>query len=165
MALLDPLVIAVIATIVLALGVVGSAVPAVPGALLSFGGVLGYWWSTGFTDPSVPIAVGLLVLAGIALLVDYFGGAIAASVGGASPLTVGVATIVGVVLAFVVGPIGILVGLAGTVFVVEYWQSRDRAASGRAAVYATVGVLASTVAQVALTATVFLAFVVVVFVL
>jgi hypothetical protein len=144
------------------LGVVGSAVPALPGAVFSLAGVYLYWWSTGYVDP------GLLALAGFTLVglatiaVDWFAGALAARAGGASAATTALAGLAGFVLLFVAGPLGIVVGVAGTVFAVEFYRHRDAEASGRTALYATLGVLGSALVQVLLTASMLAGLVVVI---
>ncbi len=135
----------------LVFGVVGAVVPLLPGALSSTAGVLLYWYSTGYTEPG-PILLAVLVGVGLlTIAVDYLAGAISAKVGGASTFTTAVAAVVGIALLFVAGPVGLLVGVAGTVFVVEFARNQDARQSGRAAAYAAVGVLASTVVQALLT--------------
>ena len=148
-----------IALALLVAGVVGSIVPAMPGALLSLVGVYLYWWSSGFASPGSALLVALTLVGLLTMAVDYLGGAVAARAGGASMKTTALAAAVGFVLFFVVGPIGILLGIAGTVFLAEYYHSQDTRASGRAALFATVGVLASTVMQAFLTLTMLVAFV------
>lgn len=139
-------------------GVVGSVVPLLPGALASLAGVFLYWWSTGYADPG-PIVLAALTLVGlVTLAVDWAGGAIAARAGGASFITTGIATGVGIALLLVTGPVGLLAGVAGTVFVLEFYRERNAEASARAALYATVGVLASNAVQVLLTGTILVAF-------
>jgi hypothetical protein len=132
-------------------GVIGSVLPLIPGGLLSVGGVLVYWWATGYAEPPVLLVAALVAVGLAATLVDYAGGAIAARAGGASLVTTAVAVLVGLILLLVAGPIGFVVGLAATVFVVEFAQHADAEAGLRVALYATVGVLASTVVQVLLT--------------
>ena len=134
-----------------AAGVIGSVLPLVPGGLLSVAGVLVYWWSTGYAEPSVLLVATLVAVGLVATLVDYAGGAVAARAGGASLVTTAVAGGVGLVLLLIAGPIGFLVGLAATVFAVEFAQHADAEAGLRVALYATVGVLASTAVQVLLT--------------
>lgn len=147
-----------------ALGVAGSVLPLLPGGLLSVVGVTGYWWSTGYTEPSVLLVVVLVAIGGLTMAVDYFGGAIAARAGGASMVTTGVAVLVGLVLLLLAGPVGFLVGIAATVFAVEFAQHADTERGLRVALFATVGVLASTVVQVILTGSVLFVLVLVVFV-
>ena len=146
----------------LLLGVVGSVVPALPGALLSVGGVLLYWWSTGYADPSTPVLAGLVVVGLLAAAVDYFGGAVAAGMGGASKWTVAAAGLVGFVLFFVVGPLGVIMGVGGTVFALELVRHGDARQGGTTALYAVVGILGSALVQVLLTASMLVAFVLVV---
>ena len=146
-----------------AAGVIGSVLPLIPGGALSVAGVGVYWWSTGYTEPSTLLVAALVGVGLLATLVDYAGGAIAARAGGASLATTAAAVLVGVILLFVAGPIGFLIGVAATVFVVEFAQHADAEAGLRVAVYATVGVLASTVVQVLLTGAVLVALLLIVF--
>jgi hypothetical protein len=133
------------------LGVVGSVLPLLPGAALSLAGVYLYWWSTGYADPSAVVLVAFTLVGLGTMAVDLVAGAVAARVGGASATTTAAAALVGAVLLFVAGPVGVVLGVAGVVFVVEYHRSRDREASARTALFATVGVLGSAVVQVLLT--------------
>ncbi|MFB6078696.1 MAG: DUF456 family protein [Halarchaeum sp.] len=128
-------------------GVAGTVVPLVPGALVSLAGVLVYWWTSGYVSPGPLVLAGLVLVCLLTLAVDYFGGAVGASASGASGRTVAAAALVGFVLMVVLGPIGLIVGTAGTVFLAEYARHADVRRGARAAAYATVGVLASAVVQ------------------
>ncbi|WP_128226414.1 DUF456 domain-containing protein [Halobacteriaceae bacterium SHR40] len=143
-------------------GVIGSIVPALPGALLSLLGVLFHWWATGYTTPGTLALVTFVGLAVAAMLVDVFGGAIAASQGGASKTTVVAAVAVSLVLAVFTGPLAILVGVPATVFVFELYRNGERSQALRAAFITTVGIFASAFVQVLLTTTLLLGFVLVV---
>ncbi|ELY57230.1 DUF456 domain-containing protein [Natronococcus jeotgali] len=158
-------VVALLAVALLVGGVVGTAVPLVPGGLLSIGGVVLYWWGSGFAEPGLASLLVLLTLGALTLLVEFFGGSIAARAGGASWTTTGAAAVVGVALMLLTGPIGLLVGLFGTVFALEFVRGGGVDASTRSALYTTLGVLASTAAQVLLTLSILLGFLVAVFVL
>ncbi|WP_410767066.1 DUF456 domain-containing protein [Haloferax sp. DFSO60] len=140
-----------VALVLLVLGVVGSVLPMLPGALLSVIGLLVYWWSTGFSEPGLLALAGLLFVGLTALVADYGGGVIAARFGGASTKTSILAGVVGLILLFVLGPLGIFIGVAGTVFVVEYLDHQDAERGAQRAAIATVGVLATSVVQVFLT--------------
>ena len=132
-------------------GVVGSILPGLPGASFSLAGVLFYWWQSGFSQPG-PLVLAVLVGFGLlALLADWFGGAAAAKAGGASTTTTIAAAVVGLLLLFVAGPLGVVVGIAGTVFVLEYRETGDVDASAQAALYTTAGMLASAAVQAMLT--------------
>jgi uncharacterized protein YqgC (DUF456 family) len=145
----------------LVVGVAGTVLPLVPGAILSLSGVLLYWWSTGYSDPSLPVLAALVFVGVLTVVLDYVGGAVAARAGGASALTTGLAVIVGVVLLFVTGPVGFLLGLAATVFLAEFLRNQDAEKSVEVALYATVGVLASVAVQLVLTTSMLVVFVLV----
>lgn len=143
------------AFVLLVAGVVGSLLPALPGAPVSIAGVVLYWWTTG-----EPGTLGLLVLVAVgvgATLVDWFGGALAARASGTPTWVSGFAGVVGLVGMVLAGPVGLVVGVAGTVFVATYVREREGAISLRRAVYATAGVLASAIVQALLTASMLLA--------
>jgi len=149
----DPFLVTVV---LLVAGVVGSLLPLVPGGLLSTIGVLYYWWMTG--EPGTLVAVLLVTLGVIIVLADWFGGAISARFGGASLSTTASAVLGGIVLAFVLGPLGLVAGIFGVVFALEYRRHGEAERGARTAAYATVGILVSTVMQVLLTATMLVAF-------
>lgn len=155
--MIDPLPIAIV---LLVLGVVGSVVPLLPGPLISLAGALGYWWATGYADPGL-VALGVVVVLGVlALLLDYLGSTVAAQAGGASLASSLAGGAVGVVLLFVLGPLGMLVGVVGTVFLLELRRHGDAEAGARTAVLTAVGTLASSAVQVVLTAAMLVTFVV-----
>jgi len=150
--LAEPLVL--VAFALLALGVVFSVVPVLPGPPLSVVGSLTYWWATG--EPGLFVLVALLTVGVVAVLVDWLGGAVAARASGVSTGVSLLAALVGLAGTVVLGPVGLLAGVAGTVFLARYRTERDASASLRAAAYATVGVLASAVVQTLLTASMLL---------
>jgi uncharacterized protein YqgC (DUF456 family) len=149
----EPLVAAALALCLL--GVVGSVVPGVPGALGSLSGLFVYWHATGYTEPGVLLLVVLVLTALAALVADLLAGPVAARLGGASTRTSLLAGGVGVVLLFVAGPLGVVVGIAGTVFAIELRRHGDRDRATRAAVATTVGALGSIAVQLLATLAVF----------
>lgn len=151
-----------ITVVLLIAGVVGSVVPAVPGASLSLVAVLFHWWASGYATPGTPAVLAFVGLAVVAILADLFGGAIAARHGGASNRTVVAAIAVSLVLAVFTGPLGILVGVPATVFLLELHRKGDQGQAQRAALVTTVGVFASALVQVLLTTTILLGFVLVI---
>jgi hypothetical protein len=146
-----------VALAVLAVAIVSAFVPGLPTGLVSLLGVGLYWWGTGFTDPGLVVVLALAAVCVLAVLADWFGGVIAANVGGASTTTTLVAGAVGLALLFVAGPLGVLVGSAATVFVIEFAKRRDAGQSAKAAGAYVVGFFASAVAQAFLAFTVFVA--------
>lgn len=150
---MDPVVVAAFA--LLSLGVLGTVVPFVPGGLLSFGGVATFWYASGFQRPGPFLVAALMGTALLAVLVDWFGGAIGARTGGASLRHAVLASVVGVVGLVVGGPVGLLVGVVGTTYALEARERGHGEETMRIAVAAGVGVLASAVVQVVLTGSVF----------
>jgi len=154
---IDP--VTAVAFLLLTVAVAGSFLPGVPAGLLSLAGVGLYWWGTGYAEPG-PVVLGVIVLTGLlAVLADWFGGVVAARVGGASTSTTVLAGAVGVALLFVAGPIGVLVGSAATVFVVEFLRRRDARAGATAAGAFVLGFFASAFVQALLALSILLAMV------
>ena len=151
-----------VSLLLLVAGVVGSFVPMVPAGLLSIAGILVYWWSTGYTSPGTLVLVAFVVVGGLVVLVDYAAGAIAARAGGATTRNSVIGAVVGFLLFFVLGPLGIILGMAVTVFVLELYRGQKRSESMRAAVYAVIGALGSSVMQFFLTLSLLVAFLVIV---
>ncbi len=135
----------------LALGVVGSVAPVLPGAALSLAGVYLHWWASGYTEPGLLILVAFTLVGVVGVVVDLFGAALGAKAGGATRRTVVAAAVVGVALFFVAGPVGVLVGIAGTAFAAEYSRTRDLRTGVRAAAATTLGLLGSVLVQFLLT--------------
>lgn len=151
-----------LAVLLLLVGVVGSVVPGVPGALLSLVAVYGYWWSTGWTEPGTAFVAVATVVCLAAVAIDYLAGFVSARAGGASPLTTVVAGVVGILLFFVLGPVGTIAGVALTVFAVEVYRGAGTEEGARTAAVTVVGLLASNVIGILLTASVLVGFLLVV---
>jgi len=147
----------VLAFVLLVGGVVGSLVPQVPGAVISIAGIYTYWYATG--EPDLVLLVALTLVGLLTWVVDFAGGAVAARVGGASTSTAVLAGVVGLLLFFVTGPLGIILGVTVTVFLVEFYRQQDARKGAKAALVTTVGMLASGVAQAMLTGSILLAMV------
>ncbi|WP_408958101.1 DUF456 domain-containing protein [Natrinema sp. 74] len=158
-------VVTVLAVALLLGGIAGAVVPMVPSGLLSLAGLGLYWWGAGFGELGLFTFLVLALIGVTAMLLEFFGGSIAARAGGASWLTTAAAAVVGIILMLVTGPVGLLVGLFGTVFALEYVRKGEIEGSTRSAVYTTIGVLASTAVQVLLTASILFGFLVGVFLL
>ncbi|MES3516132.1 MAG: DUF456 domain-containing protein [Natronomonas sp.] len=149
----DPI---LVALAFLVAGVVASFVPLVPGGALSTLGV-GYYWL--LTDELATVVFAAFALLGaVTVVVDLLGGAVSARVGGASTTTAAVAAVAAVALLFVLGPLGAILGVAGTVFVAEYRRHGDVRRGIRTAGVTTVGMLASTAMQVVLTGSMLVGF-------
>jgi hypothetical protein len=147
------------AAVVLLIGaVVASFLPLVPSGLLSVAGIMVYWWGTGYTRPELWFLAGFLIVGLAAWAFDYLSGVVAAKAGGATTLNSVIGGIVGFLLFLAFGPIGLLVGVAGTVFLLEMRRTDDAEGSLKAGVYSAVGVLGSSVVQFVLTFSLLVAF-------
>lgn len=125
-------------------GVATSIRSTVPGGpAMSLAGVLVYWWSTGYAEPSGPILGVVLVL----VLLEKASGIVTPEltkrIGGISSRTMSLASTIAGVLAFVAGTKGFVVGLAVATFVLEYIRRGDARESAVAALV----MILSTVAQ------------------
>lgn len=146
-------------TLLLLLGIVGSILPMMPGALLSVAGVLLYAWQS--KNPSWLFVGFGLFFSVSAVLFDWLSGYLGAKIGGATgktSLAAGVAGFLGFI--FLGGPVGMIIAVAGTVFIREYLINNNFKKSGKAAVYASVTVMGSTVVQAGLTSLVLIGFII-----
>ncbi|MFB6191042.1 MAG: DUF456 domain-containing protein [Candidatus Nanohaloarchaea archaeon] len=149
----------VAAVLLMVLAVAGSFTPMVPGALLSIIGLGVYWYSTGFTRPDAWFLAAFTLTGLFAVATDYLSGIIAARMGGATTRNSAIAGIAGFLLFLALGPLGILLGVAGTVLALEYRRTADSRGSIKAAGYASIGVLGSTAVQFVITVSLLLAFI------
>lgn len=153
--------VAVAAAALMAAGVLGSVLPAVPSGLLSLAGVYAYVCFG--AEPIGPLLLASLTVAGVvAAASEQFGGPIAARASGASTRTVLAAAAGGVVLFFVAGPVGIPIGMIAVVSLLELHRGADGETALRRAAATALGILVSSAVQVLLTASVLVAFVAVV---
>lgn len=147
------------ALLLLILGIVGSIIPSLPGPLFSLTGVLLYWWSTGYSEPSNIVLILLISTGLLAFALDWIASYIGADKSGASKETAIAAALSSAILFLVSGPVGIVVGTAAVVFLRELSRGRKRDEAFKSAVYTTLGILASTVSKVILTSLMLLIFV------
>jgi len=148
-----------IAIVLLVIWTVSSFLPFVPSGVLAALTVVGYAYTTGFAEPGLGVLLALVLVSLLASAVELVSGMVSGRLGGASTRTIAVGTAVGVALLFVMGPIGIVVGLGGTVFLDSLYEhpGETRVAVRRAA-YAVVGVLAGPFVQAVMLAGVTAAF-------
>ncbi len=139
----------VVALAMIAVGVVGTVLPALPGVVLVFGGIVLAAWIDDFARIS-GWTVGLLtVLAATGFAVDYLAGALSAQRAGATKLG-----LLGAALGTLAG---VFTGLWGLVFmplagaaIGEFIAHRDALRAGRVGVATWIGMLAGAVAKLAI---------------
>lgn len=147
-----------IAIVVLAAGMLSTVIPLVPGGMVSLVGVWGYWVLVPDGVVGLPFLALATLLAGVALVADWFAGPVSAKAGGAGTLTAVLAGMVGLLGLLVGGPPGLLLGSAGTVFAIEFYRGATGAESARAAIATTVGLVAATGIQLLMTGTILVGF-------
>jgi uncharacterized protein YqgC (DUF456 family) len=139
----------VLAVALIAVGVAGVVLPALPGIAFVYGGIVLGAWIGHFEQVSSGTVIALGVLAAIGIAIDYVASTIAAQKAGASKLGL-IGAAVGTVAGIFMGLIGIffmpLVGAA----IGEYLARRDALRAGRVGVATWVGLLVGIVAKLAI---------------
>lgn len=139
----------VIAVLLIAVGMAGVVLPALPGVVFVFLGILLAAWIEGFTRiGGVTLAV-LGVLAVLAFVIDYVASTLAAKRAGATRLGL-LGAAIGTVLGIFTGFVGLLfMPLVGAA-VGEFLGHRDALRAGQVGVATWFGLLAGTVAKIAI---------------
>ena len=139
-------------------GLAGIVIPFLPGIALIFGGVLVYAVATGFAtiSKSTLIIIGILTL--IAWLADYYGGAVAARLGGGGKWAAA-GSILGLICGLIIaGPVGLFVGAFIGALLGALYEGKDTQRAGTIALLSVVGTLGATVVQLLLGIAIILAF-------
>lgn len=139
----------VLAVALILVGIAGTVLPALPGVVFVFGGIVLAAWIDGFARISGWTVGVLAVLAAIGLVVDYVAGALSAQRAGATRLG-----LLGAALGTVAG---VVTGLWGLVFmplagaaIGEFIAHRDALRAGRVGVATWIGLLVGAVAKLAI---------------
>lgn len=139
----------VLAVALIVIGIAGTILPALPGAILVFGGIVLAAWIDDFARIPVWLLVILAVLTALAWIVDYVAAAAGAKKAGASRHAIAGAMI-GTVL-------GIFTGLWGLLFmpllgaaIGEFIAQRNLRRAGKVGIATWLGLLLGTAAKVAI---------------
>lgn len=139
----------ILAVLLILIGIAGVVLPALPGVVFVFGGILLAAWIDDFTRIGVWTVVMLGVLAAIAFVVDYVASTLAARRAGASKLGL-LGAALGTVLGIFTGFIGLLfMPLVGAA-VGEFVARRDALRAGQIGVATWIGLLVGTVLKLAI---------------
>ncbi len=143
-------IILIIVGIVLSLaGIVGLALPALPGAPLLFSGLLCLAWAENFAFVGTGTLVLLAVLAILTYVVDFAAGAFGVRRFGASSRAM-LGAMIGAVVGLFFGFVGIVIGPFIGAGIGELSASRNLQAAGRAGIGATIGLVIGTAAKLTL---------------
>jgi len=130
-------------------GLLGLVLPALPGPLLLFAGLLMAAWAEAFVHVGSKTLIALGIMAALALLADSIAGALGASRYGASGRSVAGAAL-GALAGLFFGLPGLLLGPFVGALVGELSARRDLLAASRAGWGATIGLIVGTAAKLAL---------------
>jgi len=139
----------VVAAILVAIGIAGTILPALPGLPLVFGGMLLAAWAGGFELVGVPMLVLLGVLTLLSLVVDFWATALGAKRVGASGKAVAGA-VIGTFVGIFFGPLGLLGGPFAGALAGELLHGRDVGQATRVGFGTWLGVVFGTVLKLAL---------------
>ena len=139
----------IVAVLLIAVGVAGTILPAIPGVTLVFLGMLLGAWIDDFARIPVWLVVVFGVLTAIAWAVDYFAAAAGAKKAGASKLAV-IGAMIGTVAGIFTGFVGLLfMPLVGAA-IGEFIAQRDLRRAGTVGVATWLGLLVGTAVKVAI---------------
>ncbi len=139
----------VLAVVLILVGIAGTVLPALPGAILVFGGIALAAWIDDFTRIPVWLLVLLGVLTAIAWAVDYLAAAAGAKRAGASKYAL-IGAMIGTFVGIVTGLWGLLfMPLLGAALG-EYIARRNLLDAGKVGLATWIGLLIGTAAKVAI---------------
>jgi uncharacterized protein YqgC (DUF456 family) len=129
-----------IGVVLVIIGLIGTVLPALPGAMLIVAGLVVAAWADGFTKVGVWTLVVIGLIGAASYLVDFAAAALGAKKFGASPramIGAGLGTLAGLFL----GPVGIIFGPFVGAVIGELTMHRDIAKVGKAGLAAWIGFL------------------------
>ncbi|HEX6995358.1 MAG TPA: DUF456 domain-containing protein [Gammaproteobacteria bacterium] len=138
-----------LAVLLIAAGLAGLVLPALPGPVLLFAGFVVGAWAEDFRYIGFETLGVLGVLAVVAYVVDFAAGSLGASRYGASRYAA-IGAAIGAVVGIFLGPIGILLGPFAGAVLGELLANKGLYAASRAGFGATLGMLLGTAAKLAL---------------
>ena len=139
----------IVAGLVIALGLVGTLLPMIPGLLFVFLGLLLWAWSGDFQTISWATIQVLMLLTVMGFVLDFAAGAWGAKRGGANKEAVWGAVLGSVLGLMFLGPLGLILGplIGATMGQLLYGDRKDVSGASRVGVATLFGVLLGSVAK------------------
>lgn len=138
-----------LAIAMIAVGIAGTVLPALPGPILAFGGILLAAWIDDFTRISGVTVAMAAVLTALAFVTDYVAAALGAKKAGASTLAV-VGAAIGTIAGVFTGFVGLLfLPLAGAA-IGQWLSERNLRRAGHVGIATWIGLLVGTAVKLAL---------------
>ena len=139
----------ILAIALMAVGLLGTVLPALPGVILVLAGVIVGAWIDDFTRVPVWVVALLVLIAVIAWVTDYVATVLGAKKAGASKLAL-VGAAVGTILGLLMGLIGVLfMPLVGAA-VGQYLSEKNSKNAAKVGIATWIGLLVGTVVKLAL---------------
>ena len=139
----------IVAVALILIGIAGTVLPALPGAVLVFGGIVLAAWIDDFTRIPVWIVVLLGAMTAVAWVVDYVAAAAGAKRVGASKYAI-IGAMIGTFAGIVTGLWGLLfMPLVGAA-IGEYIAQRDLRRAGKVGLATWLGLLVGTAVKIAI---------------
>lgn len=139
----------VLCVVLIVAGLAGTVLPALPGTVLVWGGILLGAWIDDFTRVSVAAVLMISALGLLALVLDYAAGLMGAQKAGASRLAL-MGAAIGTVAGLFMGILGVLfMPLAGAA-AGEYLAQRDQKRAARVGLATWIGITVGLLAKVVL---------------
>lgn len=139
----------IVAVSMIVIGVVGTVLPALPGVVFVFAGIVLAAWIDDFTRISVWTLGVLAVLTAIAFAIEYVATALTARKAGATRLGL-LGAAIGTVAAVFTGLIGLIVLPLLGAFIGEFVERRDALRAGQVGVATWLGLLIGAVLKIAI---------------
>jgi uncharacterized protein YqgC (DUF456 family) len=139
----------VLAVAMIAVGVAGVVLPALPGIILVYGGIVLGAWIGDFNEVGSATVIALGVLAAMGVAIDYAATTIAAQKAGASKQGL-IGAAIGTVAGIFTGLIGIFIMPLIGAAIGEFIARRDALRAGRVGLATWLGLLAGIVAKLAI---------------
>jgi hypothetical protein len=139
----------VVAVVLVIVGLIGVVLPALPGTVLIFAGLLLAAWADGFTRVGTWPLVAIGIIGAASYFVDFVATALGARKLGASPRAM-VGAALGTLLGLFLGLPGIIIGPFVGAVIGELTTHRDFAKAGKAGVAAWIGFAIGTAVKVGL---------------
>lgn len=139
----------ILVVLMVVVGVGGTALPVLPGALLVFGGLLLGAWIDGFQKVGVWSMTAIGVLAALTYAVDFAASALGAKRVGASRRAV-LGAVLGGIVGLFFGILGVLVGPFAGAVIGEYTVQRNLSQAGRVGVGTWIGMALGLAAKLTL---------------
>ncbi len=139
----------ILAVACVVVGILGTVVPALPGAPLVFGGLVLVAWADNFTKVSWGGLISAGVFTALTLVVDFVATALGAKKVGASYLAV-IGAALGTLFGLFFALPGVIFGPFVGAFVGEYYANRDMTRAGKVGVATWLGLLIGTILKLVL---------------